>query len=205
MMSIQSKLDLLRGTLQFFSTHHCMDPVIIVVGFALAVALFVELANWALVYRTPKFIAMRDQIDKLNSELEAHVEVGLQTPAAQATESRLREQISKQMRELSRQKFKTGILLSVIMFASSRAMRRRFQGVIVAELPFQPIKIVARILRRGLDAEAPPTAVSYSGLYWLCTMSLRRILTRTLGFMPRTPSVAEQARAMPNPFEAKRR
>lgn len=59
-------------------------------------------------------------------------------------------------------------------------MPRRFDGVIVAKLPFQPISLVSAISHRNLPGSDMTDASAYF-IYALCSLSFRQSLQRLLG------------------------
>jgi hypothetical protein len=62
---------------------------------------------------------------------------------------------------------------------------RRFDGIPVAKLPFEPFGIFTPVSHRGLAGE-DYTQCSCAFLYTLCAMSIRPNLQKALGFGPPT-------------------
>jgi len=62
--------------------------------------------------------------------------------------------------------------------------QNRFDGVVVAKLPFQPLYWIRGFTHRGLSSD-DFTDCSYTFLYILCSIAIRGNLQKFLGFVPK--------------------
>ena len=96
---------------------------------------------------------------------------------------RMEEELKEATARMNGLKLKTNISAGIFFFFLYRAIARNWTGIVVARLPFIPIRFVQNISHRGLPG-TDVTECSFGLIYTLCTMGLKQNIPRMLGFKP---------------------
>ncbi|KAL0236160.1 hypothetical protein GEMRC1_002742 [Eukaryota sp. GEM-RC1] len=155
-----------------------IPPLLLVVLFSISVSLVSELLGWLFVYRTSKYKNMKNKISTLLDKWEKGKYGDQKT--LQKTEDTLRQE----NKNIQIMKAKGTFFLGIIMVVAYRLLSKRFDGVVVAKLPFEPFGLIKKISHRRLAGE-DFTDCSMSFLYALCSASIRANLVKLLGFQPK--------------------
>lgn len=96
---------------------------------------------------------------------------------------RIEDDLRATSQKLDAQKFKTNVLSAIIFFFLYRLVARRYTGQIIATLPFEPVKMVEGLSRRGLTQAASKRDCAYGLIYTLCTVGVKSNIPKLLGFV----------------------
>jgi len=99
-----------------------------------------EFFSWLLVYRTPNYRRLTEELDRSSKKLEAIKQSTQASRAAKATgkkEKRLEEHVKTTNRDLMTTRMKLGFITMAIMLLSYNFINTMFDGVVMAKLPFQ--------------------------------------------------------------------
>ncbi|XP_012494960.1 PREDICTED: transmembrane and coiled-coil domain-containing protein 1 [Propithecus coquereli] len=143
---------------------------LLIVFISVCTALLAEGITWVLVYRTDKYKRLKAEVEKQSKKLEKKKET--------ITESAGRQQKKKigKMRYYKKLVSPPKItILCLFLF--------RFDGRVVAKLPFTPLSYIQGLSHRNLLGD-DTTDCSFIFLYILCTMSIRQNIQKILGLAP---------------------
>lgn len=107
---------------------------------------------------------------------------------------RIEDDLRATSQKLDAQKFKTNVLSAIIFFFLYRLVARTYSGQVLATLPFEPVKMVQGLSRRGLAEESSKRDCAYGLIYTLCTVGVKSNIPKLLGFV--TPKSAFDAARM---------
>ncbi|KAL0219724.1 hypothetical protein P9112_005377 [Eukaryota sp. TZLM1-RC] len=154
-----------------------IPPVLLIVLFSITVSSLSEFLGWLFVYRTSKY---RSQKERLAAKLKEWQE---KPPTDQKKLKKLEDTIKQENQQVQMMKFKGTFFLGIIMIVAYRVLSKRFLGVVVAKLPFEPIKMIRGLSHRRLEG-TDWTDCSFSFIYALCSASLRANIVKYFGFQP---------------------
>ncbi|KAI9168911.1 hypothetical protein LWI28_003799 [Acer negundo] len=98
--------------------------------------------------------------------------------------------LKESIRDLSLFKFKSGVVVALVLFVIFGLLNSLFEIKVVAKLPFKSIRIVMKMSHKGLQGD-DSTDCSMAFLYFLCSISIRTNLQKFLGFsLPRGAAAA---------------
>ncbi|GAB2233099.1 hypothetical protein Droror1_Dr00002314 [Drosera rotundifolia] len=165
----------------FLAGHRYADSVTILLT-SLATSLLCELISYVLIYRTPSYTSLKSSIDKSSKKLQT-LKQNPSNPKSSKKHDRIETTLKDASRDLSMFKFKSGIVVAVVLFVVFGLLSSLFEGKVVGKLPFVPVRLVAKMSHRGLSGE-DLTDCSMAFLYLLCSVSIRTNLQKFLGFAP---------------------
>ena len=142
---------------------------------------FSELCNYMLVYRKEDYKILKSNIESLSKKLKKITNTGLKNKTTQKKKSNLEERLKAMNAELSMKKFKSTVLIGMVMIGAIVMLNKYFAAVVVAKLPFSPFGIVTGLSHRGLEGE-DYTDCSFIFLYVLTGIVLRTNIQKILGF-----------------------
>ncbi|KAK1262933.1 hypothetical protein QJS04_geneDACA017481 [Acorus gramineus] len=184
---------------------------LVVVAISVFTAFLCEFISWILIYRTSSYKSLKSSIDKASRKLES-----MKTPSNPTSSSsnpnpnapskksrskkidRVETSLKESTRDLSLSKFKSGMVVAVVLFAVFTLLNSLFEGKAVAKIPFAPASFVLKMSHRGLPGD-DPTDCSMAFLYLLCSMSIRTNLQKFLGFSPPRGAAGGGLFPMPDP------
>lgn len=97
--------------------------------------------------------------------------------------TRIEDELKDATTKMNGLKLKTNILVGVMFFFLYRMVAAKWTGVVVARLPFMPIRIVQNLSHRGIEGN-DVYECSFGLIYTLCTMGLKQNIPKLLGFVP---------------------
>jgi calcium load-activated calcium channel len=95
--------------------------------------------------------------------------------------SGLEQKLTTLQRDLTFMKFKSTILVTVLMVVTVSSMGNQFQGKPVARLPFEPFSLLTSISHRGLVGD-DFTECSYIFIYVIVSYLIRGNIQKIFGF-----------------------
>lgn len=163
------------------------DPLLLVIG-GLVTAAATELLSWLLVYRTPNYRRMKEELDRSSKKLEA-IKQSSSTAAAtkpnrsNKKEKRLEENMKTTTKDMTATRFKLGIIMSVSMFLVYQLISAKWDGIVVAKLPFSPPGFLQAITHRGLIGD-DPTDCAAAFIFAMSFAYFKQNTTKVAGFSP---------------------
>uniref|UniRef100_A0A2K6GID9 Calcium load-activated calcium channel n=1 Tax=Propithecus coquereli TaxID=379532 RepID=A0A2K6GID9_PROCO len=148
---------------------------LLIVFISVCTALLAEGITWVLVYRTDKYKRLKAEVEKQSKKLEKKKET--------ITESAGRQQKKKIVENLGPYKNLHRDLVSPPKITILCLFLFRFDGRVVAKLPFTPLSYIQGLSHRNLLGD-DTTDCSFIFLYILCTMSIRQNIQKILGLAP---------------------
>jgi len=159
--------------------------VVVVAGILSTLA--AEGLNWLLIYRTEDYQKLRKSIDTATKRMDK-----MKDEAAASTDSskskvknkavtRHEQEIKMLDKDLARLQARSGAAVGLVMLVAFYALSTAFNGVVVAKLPFVPLKFITHLSHRGLEGD-DYTECSVAFLYALCAMGLRTNVQKALGY-----------------------
>eukprot|EP00160_Parvularia_atlantis_P014233 Unigene3418_Nuclearia_a/m.10479 Unigene3418_Nuclearia_a/g.10479 ORF Unigene3418_Nuclearia_a/g.10479 Unigene3418_Nuclearia_a/m.10479 type:complete len:184 (+) Unigene3418_Nuclearia_a:30-581(+) len=155
-----------------------------VVFFSLVSAALAEGLSWFLVYRTDAFKHMTREVERQTKKLEKIKETAAPVAAGAKKDrkaDRYEEQLKKYNRDIQQLSMRSTLAVSVVLLGMLWALTSVYQGHAVAKLPFEPIGWFTAMTHRSLPGTDMTDASAFF-LYSLCSLSLRQMLQRALGF-----------------------
>lgn len=128
--------------------------------------------------------------DEVITHKNKKVERELQKKAAEQNNARLKaekklkkadEEYNEMASVLASKHSFPSMVNSVIFLLLARILGTEYQGKVVAILPFVPYAIVRKISQRGLEAGIDPRACSFTFIFFLCSMSVKSIVSKIFG------------------------
>ncbi|KAF4799820.1 Transmembrane and coiled-coil domain-containing protein 1 [Turdus rufiventris] len=162
---------------------------LLIVFISVCTALLAEGITWVLVYRTDKYKRLKAEVEKQSKKLEKKKETITESAGRQQKKKieRQEEKLKNNNRDLSMVRMKSmfaigfcftalmGMFNSISSAVSigDAVLFSRFDGRVVAKLPFIPLSYIQGLSHRNLLGE-DYTDCSFIFLYILCTMSIRQ-------------------------------
>ncbi|GAB5583719.1 calcium load-activated calcium channel [Prionailurus iriomotensis] len=183
---------------------------LLIVFISVCTALLAEGITWVLVYRTDKYKRLKAEVEKQSKKLEKKKETITESAGRQQKKKieRQEEKLKNNNRDLSMVRMKSmfaigfcftalmGMFNSIILVQNEggptekfdalttvTCMTRKFDGRVVAKLPFTPLSYIQGLSHRNLLGD-DTTDCSFIFLYILCTMSIRQNIQKILGLAP---------------------
>ncbi|XP_012658057.1 calcium load-activated calcium channel [Otolemur garnettii] len=170
---------------------------LLIVFISVCTALLAEGITWVLVYRTDKYKRLKAEVEKQSKKLEKKKETITESAGRQQKKKieRQEEKLKNNNRDLSMRsrdlklyfctRFFSGSwkLVSLLKIAILCFFPFRFDGRVVAKLPFTPLSYIQGLSHRNLLGD-DTTDCSFIFLYILCTMSIRQNIQKILGLAP---------------------
>ncbi|KAL7161638.1 hypothetical protein ACSBR2_042165 [Camellia fascicularis] len=184
----------------FFSNCNYFDSLI-VVRISVYTAIACEAISWVLIYRTTSSTSPSNlPLTKLQRSSRP-CRLTLTLPRSASRSPRPRRSItsspaSRTSRDLSLFKFKSSVVIALVLFVVFSLLNSLFEGKAIAKLPLVPARIVQNMSHKGLQGD-DPTDCSMAFLYFLYSISIQTNLQKFLGFSP--PRGATRARRFPIP------
>ncbi|KAH7827933.1 putative Transmembrane and coiled-coil domains protein 1 [Monocercomonoides exilis] len=172
---------------------------LVVLAFSSFTAVISELISWFAVYRTQGFKDKMTYYQKVKRRVDTMKKSDKALSSSKKSNYR-EKQINKETEELdqiaqSLQMYKmfSGLIHMVVMFIFNGIFNVLFEGVVVAHLPFEPIKFVQWLSHRGLMGD-DTTECCNTFLYFLSSFSIRANIQRIMGLSVEIPSWSGQIR-----------
>jgi hypothetical protein len=166
-----------------------MDPLnIILIG--LVAAATTEILAWVFVYRTSAYRRLKDELDRSCRKLEAikQSSSGGVAPAASSKadkgnkkEKRIEDNIRSSSKEMGNARFKANIFTGAVMLLVYNLIIPRWDGVVIAKLPFSPPSFLQTITHRGLPGDLA-TDCSAAFVYAMAFAFFKQNVSKALGF-----------------------
>ncbi|KAK9846660.1 hypothetical protein WJX81_008648 [Elliptochloris bilobata] len=145
---------------------------------------------WLWAYRTPSFRSLKVTLEKQARQLDV-MKAGAPAAGAGAAKGKGRkaERLEKSMkmgvfRELTAIRWKQALVVGVGLLALFQVCSRAFNGLVVAQLPFEPVWWFKGLARRGLPEGHAATACGMAFIYALCQMAVRQNIVKALDLGP---------------------
>lgn len=97
---------------------------------------------------------------------------------------RIEDDLKTTSQRMDAQRFQANLLSAVAFFLLYRYVARSWSGLVVARLPFIPVRMIEGIARRGLSDDHDQQACAFGLIYTLCTIGVKSNIPRLLGFVP---------------------
>jgi len=153
------------------------------IGVALLTTGFSEAFTWYTTYRTTRWKGMKADLEKGAKKLEK-----MRTEQMTKSDPKLVKKIEKeeerlkgQVKELQQIKSKGMLVISLLTIFIMTTFRKRFAGVVVARLPFEPVSVFRNIAHTTIEGD-DYYQCSFIFLYILCNMALRASVQKFMGF-----------------------
>ena len=178
-----------------------------IVGVSVASALFCELVNYLLLYRTSSYQTLQETLKRTSKRLEsAKAAAAAASPIAgskgnkpSSSKTKKADRFEKTMQETSRDlsfvKLKSTVVMTVTLSLMYGVLSASYEGIPVARLPFDPPGFVQGISHRGLVGEDMRDC-SMAFLYMLCSMSIKQNISKALGFAPPRAATAAMGESL---------
>ena len=85
--------------------------------------------------------------------------------------------------ELTVKKFKSTVIVGIMMIVTIVTLNKRFSGLIVAKLPFEPWGLIQKLSHRNIEGE-DYTDCSFIFIYALSGIIFRNNIQKLFGFEP---------------------
>lgn len=96
---------------------------------------------------------------------------------------RIEDALKTASQRMDAQKVKTNLMSAAVFFLLYRVVAAAWKGVVVARLPFIPIKMIEGLSRRGLVEREDQYACAFGLIYMLCTIGVKANIPKLLGFV----------------------
>lgn len=142
-----------------------------------------ELINWLLVYRTRSWTRMVEEIEKANRKLETVKQTSTSGKKDKKVKA-LEQNVQSSSRDLGALRSKTYMITGVLMILTLSLVNRKFNGVVVAKLPFEPPGLVQKLSHRGFEAGVALTDCAAMFVYVLAQLGVRANVAKAMGMGP---------------------
>lgn len=137
-----------------------------------------EFLTWLFVHRKSDYKMLLKNISNLKKKISKHEDDNIQKQNKKKNQMEDRLQLMNS--ELSMKKFKSSIIVGVLMLITVSYFSKKYSGQIVAKLPFYPIALIRGLTHRGIDG-TDYYECSFIFIYILSTMVVRANLQKILG------------------------
>ena len=170
-----------------------LGDALFIIVVSLASNLFIEAISWVLIYRKEEYKDMKDKISQIDVKYEKLKEIirSKSQPNVTAQKAKLAkyDEMKKSLQgKMTWYNIQSTLCISITMFILYGLMDSRFDGVVVAKLPFEPIPLIRAITHRNLIGE-DFTDCSMAFFYLLCSIGFRSTIQKFLGTTP--PSIGQ--------------
>jgi hypothetical protein len=164
------------------------DPLnIILIG--LAAAATTEILAWAFVYRTSSYRRLKDELDRSCRKLEAlkQSSSGGAAPAASSKgekgkkEKRIEDNIRSSSKDMGSARFKANIFTGAVMLLVYNLIMPRWDGIVIAKLPFSPPSFLQTITHRNIEGNVA-TDCAAAFVYAMAFAFFKQNVSKALGF-----------------------
>eukprot|EP01054_Gregarina_sp_Poly1_P003294 Gregarina_sp_Poly_1__3293@NODE_1946_length_3023_cov_243_550406_g346_i1_p2_GENE_NODE_1946_length_3023_cov_243_550406_g346_i1NODE_1946_length_3023_cov_243_550406_g346_i1_p2_ORF_typecomplete_len179_score31_83EMC3_TMCO1/PF01956_16/3_9e28CHD5/PF04420_14/0_039_NODE_1946_length_3023_cov_243_550406_g346_i1367903 len=168
-----------------------ISAIIVAASFSLAIVS--EFISWFWVYRKADYQRLAADIIKRKKQLEAETKVAEHSTKKSASQRLkvLQEQYKALVQEGSWKTMKAQLAPTVILMMLLPLLMPRMKGIVVAQLPFEPVWLFKSITQQGLENPAP-TDCSATCLFFLAVASARSLIRKLIP-VPELPSLFETA------------
>ena len=158
---------------------------LIVLGLSFLHAAAVEALSWLVVYRTPTYKRLKDEVERQAKRLEAVKSTGASNVSRSKAkkEQRLEGNVKNAATTIASARFKTGAIRAVLTLLMWRLLARLFGGVVAAKLPFEAASFMRRATHQGLDGE-DWTQCAAPFLFFASSVAFSGNLQKLLGVAP---------------------
>ncbi|KAJ6232714.1 pnas-related [Anaeramoeba flamelloides] len=116
-------------------------------------AFLTQLFTYIFVYRTSGYKSYKERVETLSLAIRKLKNTRI-VPGQEKTHNKKMEQLKEQLKNLNTKmiwpRLKTTLVTGVLMLTLFGAFRSSYNGVVVAKLPFEPIKLVSKLSHRTL-------------------------------------------------------
>lgn len=159
-----------------------LDALYIIL-YVIAATLVLEALTWQFVYRTASFKNLKDSYVRTAKRLESLKNKQHKKKKEEKLQKLLVD--GSATKDINYVRMWQGGLTILVMGISYRLLSRRYDGVVVGRLPFEPLKFFQGITHRGLKGD-DFTEFSWLFVYVTAQGSIRAILVKILDFgLPR--------------------
>ncbi|KAL4443728.1 hypothetical protein ABPG75_011465 [Micractinium tetrahymenae] len=170
-----------------------------VIAFSSASALITEFLQWALVWRTHGFVALKANLAKHAAKVEEAKEGSASKKNLSKREARLENWRKEASRQVAQYNMKAGFVMMACMFVTYKLLGRLFGSIgPVGRLPFEPPPFLQKVTHRGLSG-ADPRDCSAVFIFVLCQASIKMLIGKVLNlgmgreFMDIMPTMGKKA------------
>ena len=147
-----------------------------------------ELISWLLIYRTDDYKDLKQKLEQIQSQIDKKREKyksknPILTQSQKLSISKLNELKKNLNSKLTWVNMKSGVFVTVIMITLYGLLDSRFDGVVIAYLPFEPIALIRSISHRNLIG-TDFYQCSMTFFYVLCSFGIRPTIQKILGNAP---------------------
>ena len=154
----------------------------LVLGISAVANCLVEGVSWLLVYRTPQFKRLKEELDRSSKKLEA-ARASSAKGKRNKKEIRLEENMKTTNRDLTATRMKTGFIMTALLFLLYNMVSTWFDGVVMAKLPFHPPGFMQRMTHMGVQGD-DFTECGATFIYAMATVAIRTNLQKAMGWAP---------------------
>eukprot|EP00904_Undaria_pinnatifida_P000477 jgi/Undpi1/1042/HiC_scaffold_10.g04505.m1 len=146
-------------------------------------ALFAEAFSWYMVYRKPDYQRLKRHIETIARDLEKKKAEPVGMDSAKKREkgqrliTRLEKDLADAMKELQALATPSKLAVAALVMAVMFGVKKSFEGIVVAKLPFVPFSLLQKISHRGLEGE-DPTDCAVPFLFALCQATVKANISK---------------------------
>lgn len=176
-----------------FSAIFATLPALELLGCVIGATLVTEIMLWAWAYRHNSFKNLKVQLERQGKRAKTGSQLdGKKTKKADRAESQLKEQVTKALASL---RLKQAVVMGGSLFVLFRLLASRYDGMLMAKLPFEPPALLRKLSQRGLtDAKADDCAFAF--LYAVLNVGIRPNVGKLLDLGP-SRKMLDMASVMP--------
>mmetsp|Transcript_39203 Transcript_39203/g.98810 ORF Transcript_39203/g.98810 Transcript_39203/m.98810 type:complete len:184 (+) Transcript_39203:152-703(+) len=149
----------------------------------------IEGVSWLFIYRTDEYQRVKQRSERLTVKLAAKEEELKLIVSSHADKKRRKEherieaELKSANSSMSGMKFKSTIATMFMMVAVYAVLSSWYDGVVLAQLPFEPVWMFRSLAHRGLIGN-DYTQCSFFFFYVLCQLSVRSNVQKYFGRTP---------------------
>eukprot|EP01091_Cochliopodium_minus_P000749 TRINITY_DN10661_c0_g1_i2.p1 TRINITY_DN10661_c0_g1~~TRINITY_DN10661_c0_g1_i2.p1 ORF type:complete len:175 (-),score=26.06 TRINITY_DN10661_c0_g1_i2:86-610(-) len=153
---------------------------LIIVAVSIGSNLISEAISWLLIYRTEEYKSLKEKLELNQIELDKKKEKyrsknTVFTQSQKLAISKLNEIKKALNSKLTWSNMKSGFFVTLIMIVLYGLLDSRFDGVVIAYLPFEPIPLIRSISHRNLIGN-DFYQCSMTFFYVLCSFGIRTLI-----------------------------
>ena len=152
---------------------------------SLSITVLAEAINYFLVYSKSDYKNLISNVKAIAKKLEKMDETT--TSASNKNSLKRKTQLQDRLKmlntELTMKKFKSTFIVGIMMLVTIVTLNKKFSGMIVAKLPFEPWSLITKLSHRNIEGD-DLTDCSFIFIYALSGIVFRNNIQKLFGFEP---------------------